>query len=206
MPGPGKIPSVLQHPDLVEDHIAEEIEKGRLMGPVPEHLILLCHCSPMGLIPKPHQPGRWRLIVDLSSLKGHSVNDAISTQVAHMHYASVLDAGAGRSNQTPWPRHVDGEGGPAKWPQGSTSPCRRPPAPGDKMGPSHVFRYPLVFVPHRKSSQHSLAHWPGSCTVTASARSCTTWTTSCSFVPPRTMSVPPACRQPCECARGLESL
>ena len=45
--------------DLVEDHIAEEIEKGRLMGPVPEHLNPLCHCSPIWLIPKPHQPGRW---------------------------------------------------------------------------------------------------------------------------------------------------
>ena len=55
-----------------------EIEKGRLMGPIPEHLIPLCHCSPIGLIHKPHQPGRWRLIVDLPSPKGHSVNDAIS--------------------------------------------------------------------------------------------------------------------------------
>ena len=76
-PGPWNFPSVLQHPDLVEDHIAEEIEKGRLMGPIPENLIPLCHCSPIGLIPKPHQSGRWRLIVDLSFPKGHSVNDAI---------------------------------------------------------------------------------------------------------------------------------
>ena len=91
-PGPGNFPSVRQHPDLVDVHIAEEIEKGRLMGPIPEHLIPPCHCSPIGLIPKPHQPGGWRLIVDLSSPKGHSVNDAISPQVAHMHYASVLDA------------------------------------------------------------------------------------------------------------------
>ena len=30
--------------------------------------------------------------MDLSSPKGHSVNDAILPQVAHMHYASVLDA------------------------------------------------------------------------------------------------------------------
>ena len=91
-PGPGNFPSVLQHPDLVKAHIAAEIEEGRLMGPVPGHLVPLCHCSPIGLIPKPHQPGRWPLIVDLSSPKGHSVNDAISPQVAHMNYASVLDA------------------------------------------------------------------------------------------------------------------
>ena len=30
--------------------------------------------------------------MDLSSLKGHSLKYAISPQVAHMHYASVLDA------------------------------------------------------------------------------------------------------------------
>ena len=91
-PGPGNFPSVRQHPDLVDVHIAEEIEKGRLMGPIPEHLIPPCHCSPIGLIPKPHQPGRRRLIVDLSSPKVHRVNNAISPQVPHMHYASVLDA------------------------------------------------------------------------------------------------------------------
>ena len=61
---------------------------------MPGHLVPLCHCSPIGLIPKPHQPGKWRLIVDLSSPQGHSVNDAISSEVAHMRYASVLDAAA----------------------------------------------------------------------------------------------------------------
>jgi hypothetical protein len=47
---------------------------------------------PIGLIPKPHQPGKWRLIFDLSSPEGGSVNDAIAVDHCHMHYASVLDA------------------------------------------------------------------------------------------------------------------
>ena len=93
-PGPGNFPSVCQHPHLVQAHIAEEANKGWLLGPLPGHLVPLCHCSPIGLIPKPHQPGKWRLIVDLSSPQGHSVNDAISCEVAHMRYASVLDAAA----------------------------------------------------------------------------------------------------------------
>ena len=40
--------------------------------------------SPIGLIPKPYQPGRWHLIVDLSSPHGQSVNDAISLDICHM--------------------------------------------------------------------------------------------------------------------------
>ena len=84
--------SVRQHPQLVQAHIAEEVAARRLLGPLPEHLALLCHTSPIGLIPKPHQPGRWRLIVDLSAPRGNSVNDAIAPSICHMHYASVADA------------------------------------------------------------------------------------------------------------------
>ena len=38
----------------------------------------LVHSSPIGLIPKPHQPGKWRLIMDLYSPPGSSVNDSAS--------------------------------------------------------------------------------------------------------------------------------
>ena len=74
--------------------IASEVAESRLLGPIPQHLVAPCHHSPIGLIPKPHQPGRWRLIVDLSAPHGHSVNDAISSDLAQMRYASVLDAAA----------------------------------------------------------------------------------------------------------------
>ena len=93
-PGPGNLPSVHQHPHLIDAHIAKEVAEGRLLGPIPDHLAPLCHCNPIGLIPKPHQPGKWRLIVDLSAPRGHSVNDAISPEAAQMHYPSVLDAAA----------------------------------------------------------------------------------------------------------------
>ena len=90
----GNLPSVRQHPQLVAEHLATEREAGRLLGPLPSHLAELCQVSPIGLIPKPHQPGKWRLIVDLSSPHGASVNDAISVDYCHMRYASVLDAAA----------------------------------------------------------------------------------------------------------------
>lgn len=86
-PGPGNFPSARQHPQLIHSHIAKEVQAGRLLGPLPGHLVPLCHCRPIGLIPKPHQPGKWRLIVDLSSPAGHS---AISNQVTHMHYEELV--------------------------------------------------------------------------------------------------------------------
>ena len=88
----GNLLSVMTHPALVADHLTAELEAGRLLGPVPEPLAKLCQISPLGLIPKPHQLGKWRLIVDLSSLQGSSVNDAISPELCHLRYASVLDA------------------------------------------------------------------------------------------------------------------
>ena len=92
LPGPGNFQSVYSHTHLVQAHIAKEVAEGRLLGPIPEHLAPLCHTSPIGLIPKPHQPGKWRLIVDLSTPPGHSVNDAIAPEVSRMRYTSVLDA------------------------------------------------------------------------------------------------------------------
>ena len=90
----GNLPSVHSMPDLVGQHIQEERAAGRLLGPLPPALARDCQVSPIGLIPKPHQPGRWRLIVDLSSPRGSSVNDAISVDRCHLHYTSVLEAAA----------------------------------------------------------------------------------------------------------------
>ena len=92
LPCRNNMPSVCQQPQLVETHIHAELAAGRLLGPLLPNLALLAHISSIGLIPKPHQPGKWRLIVDLSSPTHHSANDAISVDKGHMHYASVLDA------------------------------------------------------------------------------------------------------------------
>ena len=42
--------------------------------------------SPFGVIPKSGQPGRWRLIVDLSSPEGRSVNGGIEPELCSLHY------------------------------------------------------------------------------------------------------------------------
>ncbi len=41
------------------------------------------------VIEKPHQPGKFRLIVDLSFPEGHSVNDGIKPELCSMQYTSV---------------------------------------------------------------------------------------------------------------------
>ena len=90
----GNVPSVQSLPVLVSQHIREERAVGRLLGPLPPLLASDCQVSPIGLIPKPHQPGKWCLIVDLSSPQGASVNDAIPVEQCYMHYTSVLEAAA----------------------------------------------------------------------------------------------------------------
>ena len=88
----GNLPSVQSLATLASQHIQQESSTGRLLGPLPQLLVSDCQVSPIGLIPKPHQPGKWHLIVDLSSPHGRSVNDAISVECCHMHYTSILEA------------------------------------------------------------------------------------------------------------------
>jgi hypothetical protein len=47
------------------------------------------HISRFGVIPKKHQPGKWRLIVDLSHPAGSSVNDRIEKELCSLRYTSV---------------------------------------------------------------------------------------------------------------------
>ena len=52
------------------------------------------HTSPIGLIPKPHCPGKFRLIVDLSAPRGFSVNDGIDPNLCSLEYATIDKAAA----------------------------------------------------------------------------------------------------------------
>ena len=66
--------SALQHSLVVKDYLQYEIALGRVIGlsRVPSIQI---NC--FGVIPKNHQPEKWRLIVDLSDPAGFSINDGI---------------------------------------------------------------------------------------------------------------------------------
>ena len=73
---------------MVSEHIAGEVAQGKLTpagsGPV--------HTSPMGLVPKARQPGKFRIICDLSAPSGGSVNDGIDPDLCSLSYANVDDA------------------------------------------------------------------------------------------------------------------
>ena len=64
-------------PSVIDQYLLTEREKGRVAGPFLISPIPNLHVSRFGVIPKKHQPGKWRVILDLSSPLGHSVNDGI---------------------------------------------------------------------------------------------------------------------------------
>ena len=84
-------PSAASNPEIVRDYIATEVSTGRLVGPISDTLRPLLKISPIGLVPKAHQPGRWRMIVDLSFPRNHSVNTGISEELSSITYAKVDD-------------------------------------------------------------------------------------------------------------------
>ena len=83
--------SARENPTVVEAYIAEETSARRLLPVRPQHR-LRCQISSFGVIPKKSQPGKWRLIVDLSSPQHASVNDGISSTLCSLAYPSVHDA------------------------------------------------------------------------------------------------------------------
>ena len=83
-----------QHPEPIQKYVASETAAGRFIGPVSTNVAhtLDIQISRFGIIPKPHQPGKWRLITDLSSPTGTSVNDGRDPNLCSVAYASVHEA------------------------------------------------------------------------------------------------------------------
>ena len=81
--------SAFQHPKIIDDYLANEVAFHRVAGPFSHPPFPNLHVSSFGVIPKKGQPGKWRLIVDLSSPSGSSVNDGIDPEEFAMHYVKV---------------------------------------------------------------------------------------------------------------------
>ena len=82
-------PSALHHAHIVDAYLANEVSLGRVAGPFASPPFPRLHISSFGVIPKKGQPGKWRLIVDLSSPGGASVNDGIDPQDFSLQYIKV---------------------------------------------------------------------------------------------------------------------
>ena len=65
---------------------------GRVVGLLSPPLQTSCHISRFGVIPKGHQPNKWRLTVDLLFPKGCNINDGIPKHLCSLKYISIDDA------------------------------------------------------------------------------------------------------------------
>eukprot|EP00731_Ephydatia_muelleri_P011790 Em0006g684a len=79
---------------VVSSYINTELSANRLLGPLPSHIARYTHRSRIGVVPKGHNTGKWRLITDLSFPPGFSVNDGISSALCSLSYISVDTAAA----------------------------------------------------------------------------------------------------------------
>ena len=68
-----------QNPEVISQYLSQKVSLDR-MTVLPAIHSKDIHTSPIGAIPKKNKPGKRRLIVDLSSPSGHSVNDGISSE------------------------------------------------------------------------------------------------------------------------------
>ena len=85
-------PSSLANGAVIDSHIAAELRAGRLVGPLTQAAQSVVHSSPVGLVPKGHATGKWRMIVDLSYPHGCSINDGVQEELCSLRYASLDDA------------------------------------------------------------------------------------------------------------------
>ena len=79
----------LEHPDVVDRYLTEELSYRRLAGPFKPLDIPNSHISRFGVIPKNHQPNKWHLIVDLPHPSGQSVNNGIPKDLCSLTYITV---------------------------------------------------------------------------------------------------------------------
>lgn len=82
--------SAVDHPEVVHSYLANECVEGRVLGPFNPEWLPTVHTSRFGVIPK--SSGGWRLILDLSSPEGGSVNEGIEENLCSLSYVSLDDA------------------------------------------------------------------------------------------------------------------
>ena len=89
-PSPTNMASAIGHPQVVDDYLHQELLLNRMVAFPEAHVPYIhCHISPFGVIPKKAKPGKWRLIVDLSSPANASVNHGINSDMCSVSYISI---------------------------------------------------------------------------------------------------------------------
>lgn len=83
------MPSASLHPSGIDQYLLTELEKGRVAGLYSISPIPNLHVIHFGVIPKKYQPRKWRLILDISTPMGHSVNRSIPREPFSLQYLKV---------------------------------------------------------------------------------------------------------------------
>ena len=83
--------SCFDYPQVVSDYLKTEVEEGRMCGPFSSLPFCSFQLNKIGVVEK-RTPGKFRIICDLSSPKGNSINDGIDDSFAKVTYASLADA------------------------------------------------------------------------------------------------------------------
>ena len=65
--------NMVENPEVVDEYLTKELQEGRIADITDKAGLLPIQTSPLGVIPQKHTPGKWRLILDLSSPKEVSV-------------------------------------------------------------------------------------------------------------------------------------
>ena len=88
-PASKNMPSAQLHPEVIDQYLAKEASAGRILGPIAAGTTNRAQTNRLGVVPKGHTPGRWRLITDLSFPEGASVNEGIDPHLCSIQYTSV---------------------------------------------------------------------------------------------------------------------
>eukprot|EP00731_Ephydatia_muelleri_P034779 Em0076g12a len=80
------MPSALKQQTIVAAYINNKIT---LIGPLPTNVAQFVHRNQIGVVPKGHTPGKWRLITHLSFPPGYSVNNGIDPVLCSLSYMYV---------------------------------------------------------------------------------------------------------------------
>ena len=75
---------------IVNEYLMAECCEGRVLGLLDPSRLTHIQISRICVVPK-NTPGKWRLIVDMSSPEGFSVNDGIPGALCSLFYVTIND-------------------------------------------------------------------------------------------------------------------
>ena len=87
---PKNLKSAWDNAAQVTEATVKELSRDHIAGPFPTPPLENLHCSPLGAVPK--NDNTWRLILDLSSPRGQSVNESISKDDFSVKFTKFDDA------------------------------------------------------------------------------------------------------------------